>query len=582
MNSQELYHRIQEIVAGFVPIGVERGVDVVSPDLERRVRLLAEEEVQFRNATLPIQIEQAYAKVKAIEEHRENLLAERNRIRMAQIDGEGKFSWWSTKIGWGALVLAELVLFPWVLQEALGFPIYSGILYGFVFFAISLVAKGFYTSLNASDRERFFRFLVNAVKASLPVFVICVTSSRVLNIAASQPNFQLQPSGFGAVFSLTGWQWGTLIGLWVLGASSGCVLACVSSRYRNPDAKLRLIDKGLRQTEKELCKATDDYTGPLREKQEIEGLVENSILAAKSMLNAVVLYERERKERLQKMCPSYFSPPQILPESSDGKATAARLGTTVAVALLLLFSPMIAFADLQVFVVQDITRPAEAVDRDFECFARTAWAMPSGELTLWRSDGIEYVRGTIEKTYSGKMQRQRQEILNQGRAFYLKLKGHPGKIRDYPTVLSEILSRPTGAADQILLIILGSPLYSLGSVDWNSRVPSLSWAWHTASPFGEKSLLPAQARFKAAMIFRTEDFVTPGHRLALQKWWAVFFQRINGSLILFTADAEALSEIISRIDSIPDRPRGELLDIPPAERNAPLRLEEVRPLGITR
>jgi len=581
-NSKELNHRIQEVVAEYVPTGVDRGVDGVWPDVECRVRSLAEEEVEFRNATLPLQIEQAHTKVKVIEEHRENLLAERNRIRMAQIDGEGKFSWWSTKVGWGALVLAELVLFPWVLQEALGLPIYSGILYGFVFYAISLVAKGYYTALNASDRERFFKLLVNAVKASLPVFVICVTTSRVLNIAAGQSNFQLQPSGGGLQSSLTWWQWGTLIGLWVLGASSGCVLACVSARYRHPDAKLRLIERDLRQTEEELREATADYVGPVREKKENEGLVENSVLAAKNMLNAVVLYEKGRKERIQKVCPAYFSPPQSLPESSDGRTAATRIGATVAMVLFLLFSPMIAFGDLQVFIVQDVTRSAEAVEQDFECFARTTWAMPPGELTLWGSDGIEYARGTVEKTYSGKMQRQRQELLNQGKAFYLKLKEHPGKVRDYATALSEILSRPTGAADQVLLIILGSPLYCLGPVDWSSRIPSLSWAFHAASPFGEKSLLSAQARFKAAMIFRTEDFVTPGHRLALQKWWAVFLQRINGNLILFTADTEALSDILSRIDSIPDRPRGELLDVPPSERIAPLRLEEVRPLGITR
>lgn len=229
-------------------------------------------------------------------------------------------------------------------------------------------------------------------------------------------------------------------------------------------------------------------------------------------------------------------------------------------------------------MIQDVTRTS--VEKDFQGFGKVVLGMPGGaSLTLFGSDGVEYVHGSIEKdTYQGKELRQRQALIGQGRALYLRIKERPSDVRDYASAMAEVLPRMKGDA---VLILQGKPLYKMGSVSWDRRIPSLSWAFNPVSPFGEGALAPAPARFRAAIVFSPEDFVNPNHRAEVQHFWTVLLSRLNGDLVLFTTDPEALPRLLAEPGSSAGRSRADL-QVTPSERNASLRLDEVTLLEMAR
>ena len=124
------------------------------------------------------------------------------------------------------------------------------------------------------------------------------------------------------------------------------------------------------------------------------------------------------------------------------------------------------------------------------------------------------------------------------------------------------------------------PLASVSQVAiTTTTIPSLSWAFHRASPFGEQALTPARAKFRAAIVFAADDFVSPNHRAALQRFWRVLLARLQGELVLFTTDASGLPALLTAAPA--EESPSSAVQVSEAERSAPLQLEGVIRLGVS-
>jgi len=225
-----------------------------------------------------------------------------------------------------------------------------------------------------------------------------------------------------------------------------------------------------------------------------------------------------------------------------------------------------------IFFIQDVA-PTSA-ERDFQGFGKAVVAMPPGaSITLFGSDRSEYFHGSIEKdSYQSRQQRQRMGLIGQARQVYTKIREQPGEMRDYASVLAEVIPRMKADA---LLILQGMPFYKRGPIDFSERIPSISWVFSPASPFGPGAIPPAPVRFRATVLFDPEDFASPNHRMEIQRFWAILFERLNGSLCFFTTDREAIPALLA---GIAGEQRVDLRNLTPEEKNAPLKLEGVSQL----
>ena len=466
---------------------------------------------------------------------------------------------------WLAVAFGEAVVFPQIYRDAYDLPLHIGYAFAALFPAISLLVKGLiYNDLSVDGKRRFTRVLWYILGASAAAFVFTFPVARALSLQSQRQMATLSLSGQGAGSDpLLALQIVSFIALWILGVAIATGLALYHANHRRPKARAENTEAELRVTEEQLQEATAVYTRLLQEQQEVESKMESQILTARNEFFTAVLKRKEERMVLERLYPRIFQP--VAP-SSNGKAGAAKVGAALALLAALLAGPV---AAQEVFMVQDLTRTS--VEKDFQGFGQVVLGLPQGaSVTLFGSDGAQYLHGRADGGYENKVLRQKQALIGQGRAVYQKIQAQPSGVRDWATALAEILPRMNGDA---ILVLQGKPLYKRGTVDWDGMIPGMSWAFHPASPFGEGALAPAPVRFRAAIVFVPEDFESPNHRMELQRFWTVLLSRLNGDLALFTTDAAALPRLLTERGRQPAGTQAHL-KVPSAEREGYLKLEK--------
>jgi hypothetical protein len=562
----------------FIERGLRVGFEELWPECEQYLRTVLQRLKAEVLSRLPRKIQQAEQKVSTLERHRAYVLEKLNETKAALLEGWSPFYYWLTLVFWGAVTLGDAGVFPLIYQDAFGLPWKVGLAFAAVFPAVSLIiAKGsFYGDLSEWGKRRFRKIVHGVVLISLVCFSIFFILTRALMLAMGRQSLSLSgPTG--------GPDWATIAqvvsmtSLWLLGLSIAIALSLMHSKYRNPREQVAKLEKELPQVEGELQVATEAYTELEVRYQTVHAEVEEQVLEAKYQLYTEIEKRKEElRMNLQKeLYPYLFDPPSPAPAAGNGKVRQG-LKTLSALGLLVLSSWAAPAQSQEVFLIQDLSRAA--VEPDFQHFGRLVLALPGGaSIRLFGSDGVQYVQGAIEDTYPMQQQRQRQTLIGQGRAFYQKIQAEPVPVRDYATCLADILPRLERNA---LLILQGKPLYRLDPIDWEGRIPGLSWAFHSASPFGESALNPSSSPFRAALVFAAGDLLGPNHRAAMQRFWSLLLARLNGDLVLFTTDFEAVIALVARHEDGSSLPRPDLTQISEAERRAPLKLEGAPRLGV--
>jgi len=597
-------NELQHLVESYVERGVAEGFEQVWPDAERRVRAILGTRVAFRNETLPRQIEQAKRKVESGEKCHEGFREDLAKVKQSMLDGWSGVYYWATLILWILITGGEMLAFPVVYRDVFDMPLNVGSLFCFVFPAASLFVKGvLYKDLSERWKRLFRRIRFGLWGISVVVFTFSFLTARTFILDNQRQMAALSLSGSSGTNFLIPLQLISFIGLWFFGLTTAIGLAILHDYYRQPKDRLDLMEGELCAADQQLREHTTAYTDLVREAEGSKSLIEDKVLAVKNALQTLILQEEKRisamlyqeKEKMfRRRYPRLFVDMAPLAEGSqtegkvrgtqvngrrNGKAKVAGIGATLALAVMVLAGPRVASTAPNVFIIQDIARSPDVVEKDFQGFGRVVLEMPvGGTVTLFGSDGVEYIQGCIDGTYTGKIQRQRQALIGQGRAFYQRIQQRQfsKNPRDYASAIAEIVPRMQADA---ILILQGKPLYMVDPVTWDERIPSISWAFHPASPFGERAIKPAPVRFRAVAIFAPDDFVSPNHRAEIERFWRILFGRLNGDLVLFTTDAGAVVTLLSQPGISTNGPRP---DMPgEQERNAPLRLEGVTRLGIT-
>jgi hypothetical protein len=571
-----LDEKLKSIADEYVEPGIIRGFDKVWPDCEERVTAELEHESVVVQAKLPRRIEQAEKDVRWHEKFDEYLKEEMVKAKRVMLDRWSRFYCWITSIVWWSVAVGEMFIFPWFYRNVFDVPLHIGAAFSPLFPAASLFVKFIHYDDLSEEKRRLFRrsifwiWLITLAAFSIP-FLICRTLVQEWQRHADTFSLSDSSSGFSWLFVC---ELLTMIALWLWGMASVIGMAIVNGRFRAPATRVENLEKEIQTNKGRLQQATEVFTNLSAELKTVTSKIKCQILAVKSYLQNVVFKQKEdRRMNILKAMHPYLFQEETAP--SNGK-THASAGAALALIGMLLAGAMSHAQAQDIFFVQDVSRTS--VEQDFQGLGQVVLAMPAGAtITLFGSDGAQWVQGSIEDTYEAKQLRQRQALVGQARPFYQRIQARPSTVRDYATVLADILPRVTSNS---LLIVQGRPLYRLDPVNWDEKIPSVSWAFHADSPFGERALAPAPARFRAAVIFSPGDFVSPNHRSEIQRFLQILIGRLNGALVLFTTDARTVAALVSRpVASQRDAQPG-LPPVSEAERRAPLKLTGATRLGV--
>lgn len=568
--------RWKTIADDYVEPGIVQGFDKVWPDCEHRVRAELEHESAVAQTKLPRQIEQAEKEVRWHEKFDDYLREELMKAKRVMIDRWSKFYCWATFIFWWSVAIGEMFAFPVIYRDIFDLPLSIGWALSPLFPAASLFVKFIkYEDLSEKEKCRFRTVIFWIWVITLGMFIIPFIISRALVLRWQHSASILSLSGSSSGNSLFSFSLTTMIFGWLWGMTTVVGMAIIHSRFRDPATRVNNLEGEIQVNREPTKQVTEVYTTLLAELRTVNTRIKCMVLAVEGYLKNTIykqLLER-RRIAVKEMHPYLFSD-EAAPQNGKSQGTTA--GATLALVAALLLSAMSCAYSQDIFFVQDVGRTS--AEQEFQGFGQVVLAMSAGAtITLFGSDGSQCFQGTIENTYETKQLRQRQAIIDQARPVYQKIQARPSDVRDYATVLADILPRVSSST---LLIIQGKPLYRLDPINWDERIPSVSWAFHPASPLGEKALSSATVRFRAVILFSPTDFVSPNHRAELNRFWKILLGRLNGMLVLFTTDTKAVTALIPKPTPMQKELQPDFPTIPETERYAPLKLIGVTRLGV--
>lgn len=159
------FDELNRMVENAVELGTAKEFEAVWPDVERWGQAILTSEIEFKNETLPLQIEQVKKKVEFVEKRRESLLSDLEKTKQAIVDGWNRFYHWATFIFWVLVLIGETLAFPYIYRDVFDMPLLVGFGFCALFPAASLFVKGIFYGDLSEQGKRLFRKVLSAIWA---------------------------------------------------------------------------------------------------------------------------------------------------------------------------------------------------------------------------------------------------------------------------------------------------------------------------------------------------------------------------------------------------------------------------------